>query len=115
MESILKMRLTILYTSNIPSYFEETGAVSEGSTKHVQRVAVMTLGLDVGQSNMCDPIILQHRKCLDCLRDGCDHLTIRVEMERMGGEYSMRGGDGHMETMWLTLGLSMSGRADPRG
>jgi len=35
-------------------------------------------------------------------------------MERTGGEYGVRGGGGHVETMWLTLGLSASGRADPR-
>ena len=44
-ESVLKMRLTILCTSNIPSYFEETGAVGKGSTKCIQHVAVTTLGL----------------------------------------------------------------------
>ena len=36
-------------------------------------------------------------------------------MERTGGEYGVRGGGGHMEAMWLTLGLSMSGQADLRG
>ena len=54
-----KMKPTILFTFNIPSYFEETGAVGEGSTKRVQRVAVTTPGLDVGRSDMSDPIILR--------------------------------------------------------
>ena len=43
--SILKMRPTILCTSNIPSYFEETGVVSKGSAKHVQCMVVTTPGL----------------------------------------------------------------------
>jgi len=54
-----KTKPTILFTFNIPSYFEETGAVGKGSAKRVQRVAVTTLGLDVGRSDMSDPIILQ--------------------------------------------------------
>jgi len=54
-----KTKLTILFTFNIPSYFEETGAVGEGSAKRVQRVAVMTPGLDIGRSDMSDLIILQ--------------------------------------------------------
>ena len=47
-ESVLKMRPTILCTSNIPSYFEETGGVGKGSAKHIQHVAVTTLGLVIG-------------------------------------------------------------------
>jgi len=54
----MKTKPTILFTFNIPSYFEETGAVGEGSAKCVQRVAVMTPGLDVSRSDMSDPIIL---------------------------------------------------------
>jgi len=53
-----KTKLMILFTFNIPSYFEETGAVGEGSAKRVQHVAVTTLGLDIGRSDMSDPIIL---------------------------------------------------------
>jgi len=44
----MKMKPTILFTFNIPSHFEETGVVGEGSAKHVQCVAVMTPGLDIG-------------------------------------------------------------------
>jgi len=110
-----KTKLTIIFTSNIPSYFEETGAVGEGSAKRIQYVAVTTPGLDVGRSDMSDLVVLRQGKHLDCLRDGCDLLTTRVEMERTGGEYGMRGGGGHMEVMWLTLGLSTLGQADPRG
>ena len=54
-----KTKPMVLFTFNIPSHFEETGAVSEGSAKRVQHVAVMTPGLDVSQSDMCDPIILR--------------------------------------------------------
>ena len=54
-----KMKPTILFTFNIPSHFEETGAVSKGSTERIQHVAVMTLGLDISRSDMCDPIILR--------------------------------------------------------
>jgi len=54
-----KTKPTILFTFNIPSYFEETGAVGKGSTKRVQCVAVTTPGLDVGRSDMSDPIILR--------------------------------------------------------
>jgi len=54
----MKTKLTILFTFNIPSHFEKTGAVSEGSAECVQHVVVTTLGLDVGQSDMCDLIIL---------------------------------------------------------
>jgi len=43
-----KMKLTILFTFDIPSYFEETGAVGKGSAKRIQHVAVTTPGLDVG-------------------------------------------------------------------
>jgi len=52
------MKLMILFTFNIPSYFKETGAVGKGSAKRVQHVAVMTLGLDVSRSDMSDLIIL---------------------------------------------------------
>ena len=77
-------------------------------------MAVTTPGLDVGRPGIGDSMVLRQRKRLDCLRDGCDRLTMRVEMERTGGEYGVRGGGGHVEMMWLTLGLSASGRADPR-
>jgi len=53
-----KTKLMILFTFNIPSYFEETRVVGKGSAKRIQCVAVMTLGLDTGQSDMSDPIIL---------------------------------------------------------
>jgi len=75
----------------------------------------MTPGLDISQSDMSNPVVLQQGKQLDCLRDGCDLLTTRVEMERMGGKYGVRGGGGHVEAMWLTLGLSMLGQANLRG
>jgi len=54
-----KTKPTILFTFNIPSYFEETRAVGKGSTKRVQRVAVTTPGLDISRSDMSDPIILR--------------------------------------------------------
>ena len=110
-----KTKPTILCTSNIPSYFEETRAVGKGSARRIQHVAVMSPGLDVGQPSIGDPMVLRQRKQLDYLRDGCDHLMTRVEMERMGGEYGMRGGGGHMEMRWLTLGLSALVWANLRG
>jgi len=54
-----KTKPTILFTFNIPSYFEETGAVGKGSAKRVQHVAVTTPGLDISRSDMSDPIILR--------------------------------------------------------
>jgi len=54
-----KTKPTILFTFNIPSYFEETGVVGKGSAERIQRVAVTTPGLDISRSNMCDPIILR--------------------------------------------------------
>jgi len=54
----MKTKLMILFTFNIPSYFEETRVVGKGSAKRIQCVVVTTLGLDIGRSNMSDPIIL---------------------------------------------------------
>ena len=36
-------------------------------------------------------------------------------MEKTRGKYGVRGGGGHVEAMWLTLGLSTLGQADLRG
>jgi len=55
----MKVKLTILFTFNIPSYFKETGAVGKGSTKRIQCVVVTTPGLDVSRSDMSNPIILR--------------------------------------------------------
>jgi len=40
--------------------------VSKGSAKHVQHVAVITLGLDIGQPGIGDLMVLQQGKQLDC-------------------------------------------------
>jgi len=53
------MKPTILFTFNIPSHFEETGAVGEGSAKRIQCVAVTTPGLGVGRPGIVNPIILR--------------------------------------------------------
>jgi len=53
-----KMKPTILCTSNIPSYLRRPGRSARAAHKRVQHGAVATPGLDVGRSDMGDPIVL---------------------------------------------------------